>query len=63
MVFLKGEIMSYCHVSAQIAQYAHDCDEIRCSECDSAALIIEQNGNLSSVYCIDCQHEEDNLQG
>ena len=55
--------MSYCHVSSQIAQHAHDEDEIRCSECDSAALIIEQNGNLSSVYCIDCQHEEDNLKG
>ena len=47
--------MSYCHVSAQIATHADDCDEIRCSECDSKAVIIEG----SSIYCIDCQFEEE----
>ena len=54
--------MSYCHVSAQIATHADDCDEIRCSECDSDDVIAEEYGKFWSIYCFECGHDEDNSQ-
>lgn len=54
--------MTYCHISAQIAQHAHDCNDETCSECDSENLEIEQSGNLWSKNCLDCGHYEDNHQ-
>ena len=54
--------MTYCHVSAQIAQHASDCDEIRCSECDSEDLEVEQYGKVWSKNCLDCGFYEDNSQ-
>jgi hypothetical protein len=52
--------MTYCHVSAQIAQHAHDCDEIRCSECDSEEVEVERNNRYWSKDCLDCGFHEDN---
>ena len=54
--------MNYCHVSAQIAQHAYDCDEARCSECDSDNVETEQYGKVWSKDCLDCGHYEDNEQ-
>jgi translation initiation factor 2 beta subunit (eIF-2beta)/eIF-5 len=52
--------MTYCHVSAQIAQHAHDCDEIRCSECDSEEVEVKRNKRYWSKNCLDCGFYEDN---
>jgi predicted nucleic-acid-binding Zn-ribbon protein len=52
--------MNYCVISQQIAQHAHDCDEIRCSECDSESVEVERNKNYWSKKCLDCGFSEDN---
>ena len=53
--------MTYCHVSAQIAQFADDCDSEICPECDSE-LVVSQLGTMWSKHCEDCGHHEDNEQ-
>jgi|TARA_R110000796_G_scaffold148262_6_gene265131 hypothetical protein len=54
--------MTYCHVSAQIAQHAHDCDSVVCSNCDSENVDSEQAGKFWFKRCLDCDHYEDNHQ-
>lgn len=51
-----------CIVSMQIAQHAHDCDDIRCSECDSDEIEVEQYGKFWSKQCVECGYYEDNSQ-
>ena len=52
--------MSYCHVSAQIAQFADDCDSEVCPECDNENLEVSQLGTMWSKHCSDCGYYEDN---
>lgn len=53
--------MPYCHVSAQIAQFADDVDEdVICDVCSSENVEVTDCGNIWFKHCQDCGWEDDN---
>ena len=53
--------MTYCHVSAQIAQHSDNCDiDVTCDQCGSDNVKYE-NGDIWFKHCLDCGYYEDNF--
>lgn len=52
--------MSYCHVSAQIAEYADQCEDETCPECDSDELEVSSLAGMWWKKCNECGYYEDN---
>ena len=52
--------MTYCHVSAQIAQHANCDKEVTCDKCDSDNVDYE-DGDIWFKHCLDCGFYEDNF--
>ena len=51
--------MTYCHVSAQIAQHSDDCDiDVTCDQCGSDNVDYETGINWFKS-CLDCEFYED----
>ena len=53
--------MTYCHVSTQIAEHAHNVDDdVTCDVCKSDNVEVDDLGQFWYKHCQDCGWEENN---